>query len=1273
MVYEDFVADWIEQDAGGLLLQTSPRSTFIINRTTHDTYLYRDYGAAFWGDFDIEFEFFISVLPTSASDHRRLMLFTLTEALGDYANTRNPYKMVNVYVDGQSTVGGGRHVRANMTDGVGLEFVGTQIDISLNTTYYAKFFRVGTDVTLQVFSDAARTIQVGVDSDVTVGGGDTYQYAMTPQSLDFNTSYVTTGYVENLNMGLYTDGTAQNLFAKFEVQQTGTAELFAKFTLRQLTSDLQAEFIVAQLISELYAKFSIIVGTDTADLFATFSTNLIALESNLMAKFGVRLIYDLSGSGGIGFFWKGVRRGHVDIQILTPTGSLMGKFSESLEWAWVELTWDKLQEVDIDGSLPDKSQIIGLLWTYHTPGVRHLDGVYGLPKGGDRDVKGLLVIRHSAFNEIPSKFFYNHFREDLFAELALRQQQPGSTQPGRLTAIATVAPFARTTSYHSYSIMDPWGRKSVDIAGRHWVFYAEGNVLDDNKQRLAFISSKSGVWTAKTYIAGVERLYSYFGNAPWTRGPWAVHSDGTYIHLTYFDGTSNGDLIYVRGTPDVSGSIIWGATQVVTTGDEYYFLNISTDINGFPFIHYCKDFTGNWMINSSTNDGTWVTDVQYEFDTTNRSQFGMLFPLSNGNMLLIHQDDTVFDEWLWNGATWAKTIVSPSLDSRANWTAAIDFEDVLHFAYYDDVDTLFYRKRAADGVWTAFEELVTGFTVDTHPNITVGYGSQDQRDIIIFYGQNADLYYLMYHDGAWGSPQTLATLPYDVEPTSALSTPERYSGGRVVLYAQTDENFEVSPYTGTLWSVPLRIFNAPVVKAEFLLRQLTDDLKATFLLRQLTDDLKATFITYPQKNLLAEFVVIRSVPAAPRAPETYYLDAGGYTEIADTAPYNWGSGGAYGLQSPQSKKSFQALGRNWLFYCQGELNGVDNRELCFISGKGGNWTAKTYIPGAVEIGDGQGFYAVHYDGTYVHLTYLAGEHTVPLIYRRGTPFADGSIVWGAAQTAVAAAAFVMYTQLSISADASGYPFIAYSRFYDFAWTGGWRTKSSTNDGTWVTEWNVEYDTSNTIQYVMWQRLKNGDMLLLDQESYAGFTEWLWDGATFTGTALIPTEDIFWSSAIDDQGVIHLVWLDYSGGTGLYYRKRAVDGTWTTQIKLTENNLTDFMWPLISVGVGQDNVGELIVTYWEDDKVYWIRYYEGEWSSPEVLLTTFENAPVRSLEMQSNYSGDIPVYYEVPVIDVTELYHIYVSKIKTFNAPLVKAEFTVRYGKENLTAFFVVQP
>jgi len=840
MGYEDFTT-WIENDPSNRLTQTVTRSTFTsINRADNNTYLYKDYGLGYWTNFRIEFELYVSVCPLSSSSTNRVNVIAFVEnELGDFYDTRQDNQMVNVMLEGNSATG--RVVWISQRDGVGGTSAGSDIVISLSTQYYCTLIRSGTDLILRVFSDAARTIQVGGDSTTTCNIGDSYRYVMVPQSLYLAGNYYTTGYVQNLDMS---PDVTVDLFAEFYVPPRGSADLKAEFRIKQDFADLKNIFHVGQDSANLYASFWIPI-PQSKDLFSEFETNLNnGTPNNLFCKFAVRLIYDLSDQGGIGFFWEGTGRGHVDIQILTPTGAWIGKFPDYADWTWVELWWEDLQEVDIDGSRPDKTQITGFLWTYHSAGIRHLDGLYGLPKG-PTDVKGIMVIRHTTYNELPAEFFYNHFRAELPAEIILRQ-----TQPGRLPLIGGYVEAAQTAPFNwgsgdPYGLISQYAKKSFQALGRHWLIYCQGDLDITGDRELCFISNDGTGWTSKTLIPGVTDVGRYAN--------MATYFDGVYLHVTYQIEATPYDLYYIRGTPSADGTISWGSIQTVKDVGANY-LTIVADASGYPWIFYTDMSpgyaTGSWVIKSSTNDGTWVTDFNIQYDTANLISYVMPYLLPTGQVLILQKksNETTFRERIFEtNGSYTSTVLDPI--ALHTYVSAMDVNDAIHVVSYNaTTDKLYYRKRDRLGDWTTDIELADGLTDYIYPQISIGYG-QDQGEIQILYYQDADLYWIRGYDEEWTTPEKLATLPYNVLYTEA---PSKYSGGNNTFYAEVEA---INGQLGIIYATKIRTWNGPLVKGTFEVGQGKEDLKAEFTLRQLTSDLKATFVLPESIDLYAQFRV----------------------------------------------------------------------------------------------------------------------------------------------------------------------------------------------------------------------------------------------------------------------------------------------------------------------------------------------------------------------------------------------------------------------------------
>jgi len=263
--------------------------------------------------------------------------------------------------------------------------------------------------------------------------------------------------------------------ARCEIRHTGTADLLGRFAVRQSGSAnletvlgithsrvLLGKFKVAQDFVDLLVKF--MIGRDSKDLFARFESQTtrdllarakitdigsaellgkaaisqVGTPIELLARFEVGqdsgalkalfLIpraYDFSGSMGISFYWwgSGGMDQNIDFEMRSLTGGWLGTFPDGpAEWRQIQLSWDDLTEVDLDGTRPDRSQIIGFYWTYHTPGVRRLAGIQAWMR---QDLLGKFFVRNARSLDLLSKF-----EAQATAELLSRAEvrQPASTE-----------------------------------------------------------------------------------------------------------------------------------------------------------------------------------------------------------------------------------------------------------------------------------------------------------------------------------------------------------------------------------------------------------------------------------------------------------------------------------------------------------------------------------------------------------------------------------------------------------------------------------------------------------------------------------------------------------------------------------------------------------------------------------------------------------------------------------------------------------------------------
>ncbi len=116
---------------------------------------------------------------------------------------------------------------------------------------------------------------------------------------------------------------------------------------------------------------------------------------------------DLSQSEGIAFYWwgSGGSDQNIDFEMRSPTGSWVGKFPDGpARFRWVFLRWSDLTAVDFNGSRPDRSNITGIFWTYHTDGVRRINYIVGWRT---QDVYCHAIIRNAGSGELFAKFVVN--------------------------------------------------------------------------------------------------------------------------------------------------------------------------------------------------------------------------------------------------------------------------------------------------------------------------------------------------------------------------------------------------------------------------------------------------------------------------------------------------------------------------------------------------------------------------------------------------------------------------------------------------------------------------------------------------------------------------------------------------------------------------------------------------------------------------------------------------------------------------------------------------
>jgi len=203
--------------------------------------------------------------------------------------------------------------------------------------------------------------------------------------------------------------------------------------------------------------------------------------------------------------------------------------------------------------------------------------------------------------------------------------------------------------------------------------------------------------------------------------------------------------------------------------------------------------------------------------------------------------------------------------------------------------------------------------------------------------------------------------------------------------------------------------------------------------------------------LLCLFILV----GVSMAPQIVAVHA--YSTV-DTNAFN------YQAESVTTRHVWYAVGRWWVFYTQ------DGYTLNYKSSSdgGSTWSIiRTVTSGGLNV---QGIlngseHAEVFDGTYFHVT-GDDEDSNELRYIRGTPSGATGIITFTARQNVGFSGFAQHTyHLVIAVDTSGYPWITMTRRSD---AKPWVTKSSHNDGTWLTAGGFPYQLDNSLASYHWR-------------------------------------------------------------------------------------------------------------------------------------------------------------------------------------------------------------
>jgi hypothetical protein len=190
---------YTEVDSDGDITVTSPSASFVTMRQDADSYVYKDFGASYFGDFDIEFEAEITFSEAQGAPPAgvsQALLCSVSNTIGNFPDfdTANDGIMIDTYnLTGQFLI----RLRDFSNDNSDLYDMG---GVFVWGKYYFKFERSGTTATCKIYSDSARTILVDTLSITCETGDKRYLNVLASRDQTPTASNSITGYTQNFDI-----------------------------------------------------------------------------------------------------------------------------------------------------------------------------------------------------------------------------------------------------------------------------------------------------------------------------------------------------------------------------------------------------------------------------------------------------------------------------------------------------------------------------------------------------------------------------------------------------------------------------------------------------------------------------------------------------------------------------------------------------------------------------------------------------------------------------------------------------------------------------------------------------------------------------------------------------------------------------------------------------------------------------------------------------------------------------------------------------------------
>lgn len=292
----------------------------------------------------------------------------------------------------------------------------------------------------------------------------------------------------------------------------------------------------------------------------------------------------------------------------------------------------------------------------------------------------------------------------------------------------------------------PKQRKIFAIGDRLWLFYSDGT-------NMKYVTSIDGENWSEPVVVRAARFGHRFG----------MWFDGTYLHYALNNAGLGEDVVYRRGRPDATGTILWDSNEHVVFDVPpdltVLYPNVVVQASGEPWISFLHHKGGDHtppeegiVIRSTATDGSWETDPAFPVTLVAGSFTGpepLGLSLANNTVVwLYNREGAGYFARSWRDGQWDDEEEITRAQNRWAFFAGLADGNDVHVTY--GAGEIFHRIRRADGSWTPGEVVSTN--ASGHTGLTLNRTGH----VVLTLFSGARFQIREWSSGTWSPPLTIA-------------------------------------------------------------------------------------------------------------------------------------------------------------------------------------------------------------------------------------------------------------------------------------------------------------------------------------------------------------------------------------------------------------------------------------------------------------------------------------------------------------------------------------